>query len=108
MTTPNPSTAAAIAAQARPYRQLALDLERGLGIALAKGPVAAKACGPKNDRMPGQIRRRERAPGLVEVSARRGEHPRPCENSPHRRRRVGKRTKPQRDVDAFDHEVFAL
>src|SRR6202030_980803 len=36
------------------------------------------------------------------------EDQRPCENSPHRRRRVGKRTKPKRDVHAFGHEVFAL
>jgi hypothetical protein len=70
--------------------------------------VAAKACGPKNDRMPGQIGRCEGDPGLVEVSSRRGEDPRPCENSPHRRCRVGKRTKPKRDVHAFGHEVFAL
>src|SRR5580700_6679437 len=68
-------------AQARPYRQLAHNLERGRRIALAKGPVAAKACGPKNDRMLGQIRRCEGGPGLVEVSSRCGEDPRPCENS---------------------------
>src|SRR4029077_1376384 len=95
-------------AQACRYHQLALDLERRRSIALAKGPVAAKACGPKNDRMLGQIRRCERGPDLVEVSSRRGEDPRPCENSSHRCCRVRKRTKPKRDVHAFGHEVFAL
>src|SRR3979490_1058053 len=93
-------------AQACPYRQIALDLERGRSIALAKGPVAAKACGPKNDRMLGQIRRGEGGPGLVEGSSHRSEDPRPFENSSRRRCRVGKRTKPKRDVHAFGHEVL--
>jgi hypothetical protein len=58
--------------------------------------------------MPGQIRRYEGEPGLVEVSTRRDEDPRPYENSPHCRCRFGKRTKPKRDVHAFGHKIFAL
>src|SRR5262249_2304911 len=91
-----------------PCRQPALDLERGRGAALAKGPVAAKASGSKNDRMPGQIRRCAGGPRLVEVGARRHENPRPCEYSPCRCRRVRERTEPKRDVHAFGHEVLTL
>ena len=105
---PNPSTAAAIAPKLALIVNLPSTWNEVALSPLRKDQWPLKACGPKNDRMPGQIGRCEGDPGLVEVSSRRGEDPRPCENSPHRRCRVGKRTKPKRDVHAFGHEVFAL
>src|SRR5260370_942588 len=68
-------------AQACPYRQLALDLERGRSIALAKGPMAAKARGPTDDRMLGQIDRGEGGTALVEESSQRGEGRAPASRS---------------------------
>ena len=105
---PNPSTAAAIAPKLalivnRPstWNEVAASpLRKDQWPPRLAGPRMI-ACWAKSAGVSGET-------GLVEVSSRRGKDPRPCENSPHRRCRVGKRTKAKRDVDAFGHEVFAL
>ena len=101
---PNPSTAAAMA----PKLAVIVNLPSTWN-EVAVSPLRKDQWPPRlDDRMLGQIRRCDEGSGLVEVSSRGGEDTRPCENSPHRRGRIGKRTKPKRDVHAFGHEVFAF
>src|ERR1700731_3221850 len=108
MTMPNPSTAAAIAPKLALIVNLPSTWNEVAVSPLRKDHWPPRLAGPRMIACWAKSVGVRGPPALVEVRGGGGEAPRPCENSPHRRRRVGQSTKPERDVHAFGHEVFAL
>ena len=105
---PNPSTAAAIAPRLALIVNLPSTWNDVAALPLRNDHWPPRLAGPRMIACRGKSAGVRGSAGLVEVSPRCRKDPRPGENFPHRRGRVGERTKPKRHVHAFGHEVFAL